>query len=238
MAVVVLEQARPKAIRRTVAYAAAVDDGTVTIEGVQGVLCQEIPENNTDSVPVLVDEQGSALETWKPDVLVDARMRKRPPEHFGIESAPLVVGLGPGFTAGVDCHAVIETLRGHDLGRVIWDGRAAEDTQAPGAVDGFTTERLLRAPAEGTFTSTRAIGETVAAGETVGEVGREPVRAAIGGILRGLMRPGTSVSAGEKIGDIDPRGKREYCFTVSDKANAVAGRVLEAIHIYLKRRVQ
>jgi xanthine dehydrogenase accessory factor len=163
-----------------------------------------------------------------PDVLVDAILAKR---NTGtrIEDAPLVIALGPGFNAGVDCHLVIETNRGHDLGRIIAEGSAAPNTGVPGDIAGYAAERVLRAPAAGVFVSSLDIGDTVRKGEVVGRVGEAPVTAAIGGVLRGLIAPRTAVEAGTKIGDVDPRGSIENCDTISDKARAIAGAVLEGI---------
>ena len=146
-----------------------------------------------------------------------------------LTDAPAVVGVGPGFTPGVDCHAAVETQRGHDLGRVLWDRPPAPNTGVPGDIGGYTIERLLRAPAEGTFVPLAAIGDTVQAGQTVGRVGEAPMRAQITGVVRGLLPEGTKVFAGMKAGDVDPRCRREHCFSVSDKARAVGGGVLEAL---------
>jgi len=177
----------------------------------------------------MVDEQASTISSWQPDVVVDARMLKRAPDDCDTSLAPLVIGLGPGFTAGRHCHVVIETQRGHDLGRVIRQGQAKTDTGIPDSVAGYGAERVLRAPLDGCFAGTAKIGDKVVAGQQVGAVEAEAVNAQIGGVVRGLLHSGVSVRRGAKIGDIDPRGVREYCFTVSDKANAVAGGVLEAV---------
>ena len=143
--------------------------------------------------------------------------------------APAVVGVGPGFTPGADCHAAVETQRGHDLGRVLWDHSPAPNTGIPGDIGGYTVERLLRAPAEGRFVPLAAIGDRVEAGQVVGKVGDAPMRAQITGVVRGLLPEGTPVFAGMKAGDVDPRCRREHCFSVSDKARAVGGGVLEAL---------
>jgi xanthine dehydrogenase accessory factor len=163
----------------------------------------------------------------RPGLLVDAIVAKR---NLGttIADAPAVVALGPGFVAGRDAHAVIETMRGHTLGRVILEGEALPDTGVPGDIGGFAEERLLRAPAAGVFASDLRIGDKVAAGQVVGRVGEAPVRSRLDGVLRGLLRPGLEVTAGFKLGDVDPRASRAHCFTASDKALAVAGGVLEA----------
>ena len=140
-----------------------------------------------------------------------------------------MIGLGPGFTAGRDVHMVIETNRGHDLGRILSNGCAEANTGMPGAIDGYTRERVLRAPADGAFQTPRSIGELVAAGEIIGTVAGQNVNSRIDGVLRGLIRPGTKVSRGLKIGDVDPRGRQQYCDTISEKARAIGGSVLEAI---------
>jgi xanthine dehydrogenase accessory factor len=166
-------------------------------------------------------------------VVVDAIMAKR---NTGttISDAPIVIGLGPGFTADADVHAVIETNRGHHLGRVILSGSAEPHTGVPGPTAGFTAERVLRAPCRGTFTGKRRIGDAVEAGEAVASVAGEPVVAKISGVVRGLLADGLFVKDGMKVGDVDPRGVQGHCFTISDKARAIGGGVLEAI-LYLLR---
>jgi len=227
--VAVLDLPEPRAVRRTVAFAAGVERGETSVDGVRGVLASEPPAGDPDHVTVIVDPEGATVSRWRPDVVVDARMRKQPPADLSMEDAPLVLGIGPGFVAGVHCHAVIETKRGPDLGRVLRDGSAAPNTGVPGEVGGVGEERVVRAPADGTLSARREIGETVSAGEVLAEVDGNPARARIGGVLRGLARSGLRVRAGEKIGDVDPRGDRTLAFRVSDKANAVAGGVLEAV---------
>ncbi|RMF84647.1 MAG: EF2563 family selenium-dependent molybdenum hydroxylase system protein [Nitrospirae bacterium] len=199
------------------------------MEGVRGRLVPAPEPRRGDHVGVLVDPEGASLATWAPEVIVDARMRKRPPADTSVDQARLVVGLGPGFRVGVHAHAVVETARGHDLGRVLWSGEAAPNTGVPGEIGGYREERVLRAPAAGVWKPAAAIGDPVAAGQEVGRVDGTPVVAAVGGVVRGLLRGGLEVRAGEKLGDVDPRGERRHCFTVSDKANAVAGGVLEAV---------
>jgi xanthine dehydrogenase accessory factor len=148
--------------------------------------------------------------------------------------APLVIGVGPGFVAGVHAHAVVETNRGHNLGRVLWQGQAERDTGVPAPVSGYTEERVLRAPKRGLFTTQHEIGDSVQVGDIVAQVDGRPVRAQIRGILRGLLKDGIAVEQGIKAGDIDPRGEAEYCYLISDKARAIAGGVLEAILHSLK----
>lgn len=231
-AVVMTELAEPTAVRRTAAFSEAVVAGTATVEGVVARRVDDVDDARrvvrAGEAALLVDPDGRRVVGLVPDVLVDARMAKR---NLGTRrrDAPVVIGLGPGFVAGEDVHAVIETNRGHALGSVILAGAAEPNTGVPGEIAGHGAERLLRAPAAGTLRALRAIGERVEAGDTVGEVAGEPVQAGIGGVLRGFLRDGSAVRAGQKIGDVDPRAKREHCFTVSDKARAVAGGVLEAI---------
>ncbi len=167
-----------------------------------------------------------------PRILVDARMRKETGDTH-ISQASFVIALGPGHTAGSDCHAVIETMRGHTLGRVIWSGAAAPDTGTPAPTEGRGSERVLRAPREGTVRWNRSIGDAVSQGERLGDVGAEAIVAPFAGVLRGRIADGTRVALGMKIGDIDPRAKREACFTISDKALAVGGGVLEAVLTWL-----
>jgi xanthine dehydrogenase accessory factor len=184
-------------------------------------------------VPVVIDPRGEVITRLRPTVVVDAIMAKR---NTGtkITDAPIVIGLGPGFTAGLDVHAVIETNRGHHLGRVILAGSAEPHTGVPGPTAGFTVERVLRAPCEGIFKGERRIGDAVEAGEVVASVDGRPVVAKISGVLRGLLADGLLVKAGAKVGDVDPRGVPEHCFTISDKARAIGGGVLEAV-LYLLR---
>ncbi|MDP6259430.1 MAG: selenium-dependent molybdenum cofactor biosynthesis protein YqeB, partial [Rhodospirillales bacterium] len=180
------------------------------------------------NIAVVLTNDWQGITSLRPDVLVDATLAKR---NLGtsIDQASLVIALGPGFEAGTDCHLVIETNRGHDLGRIIDTGRAEANTGVPGGIDGFTTERVLRAPTTGVFETDLDIGVMVQAGDVIGEVAGLPVTAEIDGVLRGLIRPGTEVGDDLKIGDIDPRGEASYCFTISDKARALSGSVLEGI---------
>ena len=238
MQVVVTELAQPTVIRRAVAVASAVYEGQVEVEGLVARLAESDEEIRAalakGQVPVVIDPRGEVLTRLRPTVVVDAIMAKR---NTGtrITDAPIVIGLGPGFTASLDVHAVIETNRGHYLGRVILSGSAEPHTGVPGPTAGFTAERVLRAPCEGTFTGKRRIGDPVEAGEVVASVAGRPVEAKISGVLRGLLADGLSVKAGMKVGDVDPRGVREHCFTISDKARAIGGGVLEAVLYLLSR---
>jgi xanthine dehydrogenase accessory factor len=231
--VAILELPEPLVIRRTVAFAEAVYAGEVRIEGLTGRRVEGAEEARreaqTGRVPVLVDPAGASIGALAPAVVVDARILKANRGDLGRELAPLVIALGPGYTAGADCHAVIETMRGHRLGRVLWQGAAEPNTGVPGVIGGRTAERVLRAPAAGEVQSEAQIGDHVAAGQVVATVGGAPVASPFDGVLRGLLHDGVFVAAGFKIGDVDPRGVREHCFTVSDKALAVGGGVLEAI---------
>ena len=182
---------------------------------------------------MIVDPEGASIRRLRPHVVVDAIMAKRNTGTH-ITDAPVVVALGPGFTAGVDCHAVIETNRGHNLGRVILEGSAEPNTGVPGTVGGESARRVLRAPTEGTFRAVRAIGDRVQEGEVVAYVDDAPVRSQLNGVLRGLLHDGFRVHRGMKVGDVDPRGVVAHCFTISDKALAIGGGVVEAI-LYLWR---
>jgi xanthine dehydrogenase accessory factor len=237
MQVVVTELAQPTVIRRAVAVASAVFEGQVEVEGLVAQLAESDHEIHAalaaGQVPVVVDPRGEVIARLRPTAVVDAIMAKRNTGATAITDAPIVIGLGPGFTAGVDVHAVIETNRGHHLGRVILSGSAEPHTGVPGSTAGFTVERVLRAPCDGTFTGKRRIGDAVEAGEVVASVAGEPVVAKVSGVLRGLLADGLPVRAGMKVGDVDPRGVREHCFTISDKARAIGGGVLEAI-LYLE----
>lgn len=236
--VVMTETAEPLAVRRRVAFAQAVYDGVCQVEEVTGRLCtaESVPAAlQAGEIPVLVDPQTHSLVQLHPFALVDAIMAKR---NTGtrLVDAPLVVALGPGFTVGVDCHAVIETNRGHNLGRVLWAGSAEPDTGAPGELPGVggRTSRVLRAPISGFVEPLVEISDHVQAGEVLavvrGSQGETAeVRAPFDGVLRGLIHPRVLVAAGMKIGDVDPRAAREHCFTVSDKSLAIGGGVLEAV---------
>ncbi len=224
---------RPTAIRRTVSFCSAVYEGAIAIEGVRGVLrraedLEALPEDGWDHVPVIVDPHSRLVALWRPDVVVDARILKTNLDNR-LSDAPLVIGLGPGLEAGRDVHFVVETMRGHHLGRIVARGFSQDDTGQPGEIGGYTRERLVRAPGDGVFVSRRAIGERVAAGEAIGSVTGAELRSAIAGVIRGLLWPGLEVTAGQKLADVDPRGDPELCRTLSDKARAISGSVLEIV---------
>ncbi|MDR1444278.1 MAG: EF2563 family selenium-dependent molybdenum hydroxylase system protein [Treponema sp.] len=226
------EVSRPTAVRRTVCFSQAVYEGSARVEDLTAVLVRDAGEARDcfvrGRIAVFVDPRGEIAGPLAPAVLVDAIMAKR---NTGtrITDAPVVIGVGPGFTAGLDCHAVIETKRGHTLGRVLTTGSALPNTGVPGDIGGFTVERLLRSPAEGIFEARANIGDRLRPGDVAALVGGIPIRAEIEGVLRGLLPSGIPVSKGMKAGDIDPRCEVSHCFSVSDKALAVAGGVLEAI---------
>lgn len=229
--VVITEIARPTVIRRTVAFAQAVFTGQATVEDVTALLTE--PDDIEQvlaggDIPLLIDPQGLCVARLQPTAVIDAIMAK---VNTGttMDDAPVVIGIGPGFTAGTDVHAVVETARGHYLGRVYLRGSAAPNTGMPGEIGGYTTERLVRSPGEGLFRSCRSIGDVVAKGETVAYVGEMPVTTAMAGMLRGLLQDGLPVFAGMKVGDVDARCERDHCFTISDKARSIGGGVLEAL---------
>lgn len=230
--VVMTDLPHPTSIRRTVAFSEAIVHGETTVEDVTGNRAESPAEAlkllNDGVIPVLADPECSCRTELKPHVVVDAILAKR---NLGtkITDAPIVIGVGPGFTAGEDCYAVVETMRGHTLGRVIYEGSALPNTNIPGLIGGFAGERVLRAPADGVFRASASIGDLVNEGDTVGYVGDMPMKCTISGVLRGLIADGTTVHRGMKSGDVDPRGEVSYCTTVSDKALAIGGGVLEAI---------
>lgn len=230
LAIAELEQ--PLTVRRKVSFAEAIFTGETRVEEVVAsriaVLEKAEEVLSRGHIPVLVDPQAHCLSNFSPQVLIDGRMSKLPPD-LDSSAAPLVIGLGPGFVAGENCHAVIETNRGHFLGRVIWQGPPEPDTGVPDSVREYSEERVLRAPADGYLHARAEIGDHIEAGQVIAEVGGEPVRAAFKGVLRGLAYPGLSVWKGLKIGDLDPRDDPRFCFYVSDKSLAIGGGVLEAI---------
>lgn len=229
---VMTEIAKPTAIRRTVSFCRAVWEGVATVEDVTARLAANATDakaiTRAGDIAVLVDPSADCVQALKPDAVIDAMLMKRN-LNTTIRDARAVIALGPGFTAGVDCHAVVETMRGHDLGRVLLTGSAAPNTGVPGVIGGYAQERILRAPCDGVWQTVLSIGERVEAGDTVATVAGEPVRTQLSGVVRGLLPDGTPVMRGMKSGDVDPRGIAEYCATVSDKARAIGGGVLEAV---------
>ena len=230
--VVMTDIERPTAIRRTVCFSQAIVHGETAVEGIPARLAHSPADAlellGKGVIPVLPDPEGTSIPVLKPDAVVDAILAKK---NLGtkITDAPVVIGVGPGFTAGVDCHAVVETMRGHYLGRVIHQGSAIPNTGIPGLIGGFAGERVLRAPADGVFRQLLEIGAQVKMGDIAATVNGEPMVCTLDGVLRGILADGTPVRKGMKAGDIDPRCKVEHCYCASDKALAVGGGVLEAI---------
>ena len=233
--VVMTDLPQPSAIRRTVCFSQAIVYGKFQVEGVDAVCARTQTDTEAalaaGKIPVLPDPEAACLSWLRPDVLVDAILAKR---NLGtrITDAPLVIGVGPGFTAKADCHCVIETMRGHTLGRVIRTGSALENTGVPGLIGGFSGERVLRAPCDGVFSPRLEIGASVREGDLAATVDGQPVVCTVGGVLRGILPGGTPVHKGMKAGDVDPRGDASCCNTASDKAIAVGGGVLQAILEY------
>ena len=223
---------KPTSIRRTVCFSEAILHGVCAVENITA----ERAKTKADAegiwarchIPVFADDGGTVLSLLRPAAVVDARLAKVNIDTH-ITDAPIVIAVGPGFTTGQDCHAVVETQRGHYLGRAIYEGSASENTGVPGNIGGYTVERVIRSPRAGVFHPIHEIGDQVFAGETVAYVDEEPVRCLIAGILRGILPEGTHVHIGMKSGDVDPRCKPDHCLCVSDKALSVGGGVLEAL---------
>lgn len=241
--VLILETENPSAIRRNVAFSEAVYNGTQTVEGLTCTLAKTVEEAvsllEERRLTMLIDPVGECIGQLRPMAVVDGILAKK---NLGTHKAmaPITVALGPGFTAGEDVDAVIETMRGHSLGRVIYEGEAIKNTGIPGVIAGFSKERVLHSPAAGVMRNVKKITDTVGKGETIALIetkeGDIPVVATIDGLLRGLIRDGYPVTKGFKIADIDPRLQEyENCFTISDKARCIAGGVVEAI-LYLKNK--
>lgn len=230
--VLILEVDNPTMIRRAVSFGSAIFDGEAVVEGVKSVRTYDTKEVReawkAGNVPVIVDDKCDILTEIEVDVLVDATLVKK---NLGTQRdmAKLTIGVGPGFKAGQDVDIVIETSRGHDLGRLIFKGCAKPNTGIPGEIMGFSEKRVLRAPCDGRIKNLLEIGELVEKGQIIAYVDDKPVKATIDGVLRGLIHNKLKVKAGLKIGDIDPRKEAGYCFTISDKARAIGGSVLEAI---------
>mgnify|MGYP001130500243 CR=1 FL=1 len=230
--IVLTDLPQPTSIRRTVCFSEALRLGEMLVEDVcarrAGTAQEALDISAAGDIAVLADPECALLPQLHPAALVDAILAKH---NLGTHRnmAPVVVAVGPGFTAGEDCHAAVETMRGHTLGRVIYRGSALPNTNIPGLIGGYAGERVLRAPADGIFCQKLEIGAVVRAGDIAGEVAGQPMRCTIDGVLRGILADGTPVFRGMKAGDVDPRCKPEYCTTASDKALAVGGGVLEAV---------
>lgn len=230
--VVMTDLEKPTAIRRTVAFSQAIVRGEAVVETVTAkraeAPAQALELLKQETIPVLADPEGACIPVLRPAAVVDAILAKKN-LSTKITDAPVVIGVGPGFTAGEDCHAVVETMRGHYLGRAIYQGSAQPNTGIPGLIGGFAGERVLRAPADGVFHQFLDIGAQVKMGDIAAEAGGVPMACTLDGVLRGILPEGTPVHKGMKAGDIDPRCSMEHCYCASDKALAVGGGVLEAL---------
>lgn len=235
--VLVLETANPSAIRRNVAFSEAVYQGTQTVEGLTCTLASSAAEAEErlkrGKLTMLVDPAGTSIDLFRPLIVVDAILAKKNLDTCR-DMAPITVALGPGFTAGLDVDAVVETKRGHNLGKVLYSGSAAPNTGIPGIIGGYGKERVIHSPAAGILRNAAKITDTVEKGQVIAYVetenGKISVYATLTGLLRGLIRDGYPVSQGFKIADVDPRlDEYDNCFTISDKARCIAGGVLEAI---------
>ncbi|MFV0464606.1 MAG: selenium-dependent molybdenum cofactor biosynthesis protein YqeB [Lachnospiraceae bacterium] len=235
--VLVLEADRPSAIRRHVAFCEAVYEETMTVEGVTAVRIQDLCEMqevfSNGQIPILMDPRGESIQRLAPDVVIDAIIAKR---NLGTQRdmASLTIAIGPGFVAGTDVDVVIETMRGHDLGRILYEGSAAPDTGIPGVIQGYGKERVIHAGKEGQIRTKSQIGDYVEKDQILacieGEDGHSQVTAELSGILRGIIRDGFFVTKGFKIADIDPRKEEKgNCDTISDKSRCIAGSVLEVV---------
>lgn len=237
--VLVLEIEKPTSIRRTVCFSEAVYEGKVEIEGISSTLVKNIQEIydawSKDSIPVVVDPKGEYINKLNPIAVVDAIIAKK---NTGMKKdiAPITIAVGPGFKAGTDVNIVIESNRGHNLGKLIFNGSAEPNTMEPGIVGGFTIERVLYSPDKGIVKLNSKIGDYVKIGDIVGYVNDKSINAKIDGVVRGLIREGIYVTKGMKIGDIDPRRDLEYCYTISDKARSIGGAVLEAVLILMAEK--
>ncbi len=237
--VIVCDLPQPSCVRRTVSYCNAIYEGDWEIEGVTSRHIDDLskigPTLEEGLVPILTLPDSLVRDFVKPDIFIDATLSKRPPD-YDLSWAPLVIGLGPAIEAGKQAHVVVETKRGHYLGRLVHQGQALANTGVPGAIDGVDRDRVLRAPRAGSIMNLREIGDRVEAGDIILTVDGEAVRSLIPGVVRGLIAPGFQVSKGQKIGDIDPRGEQDYVRTISDKGRTIAGGVLEAILAHFPSR--
>lgn len=234
--VIITELEKPMMVRRTVAFANCIYEKEWTVEGVTAVLTDEegVDQIVKDGkIPVVIDPSCKICQKKRPTVIVDAILAKK---NLGtkIDDAPIVIALGPGFTVGEDVNAVIETNRGHDLGKIILNGEAAPNTHIPGDIKGYTTQRVLRSPCEGIVKNQGEIGSMVKKGDIICTVNGVAVHAQIDGVVRGMIKDGLRVHVNTKIGDIDPRGEDKYCNTISDKGRNIAGGVLEAVLMLLR----
>ena len=236
--ILILDIEKPSSIRRSVCFSEAIYDGVTKVEN---IICKKVENENEIEkcwnekiIPIMVDEKGEIIKKIKPDVVVDSIIAKK---NLGTtkEMAPITIALGDGFEAGKDVDIVIETMRGHNLGRIITSGRAMKNTGIPGEIKGVSKDRVIYSLANGIFSSVKKIGDTVQKDEIIGYVGNVEIRGKISGVLRGIIREGYEVTENMKIGDIDPRiEEKNNCFTISDKARSLGGAVLRAIMFRLK----
>ena len=236
--ILILDIEKPSSIRRSVCFSEAIYDGIIQVEN---IICKKVENENEIEkcwsekiIPIMVDEKGEIIKKIKPDVVVDSIIAKK---NLGTtkEMAPITIALGDGFEAGKDVDIVVETMRGHNLGRVITSGRAMKNTGIPGEIKGVSKDRVIYSLANGIFSSVKKIGDTVQKDEIIGYVGDVEIRGKISGVLRGIIREGYEVTENMKIGDIDPRiEEKNNCFTISDKARSLGGAVLRAIMFRLK----
>lgn len=236
--ILILDIEKPSSIRRSVCFSEAIYDGIIQVEN---IICKKVENENEIEkcwsekiIPIMVDEKGEIIKKIKPDVVVDSIIAKK---NLGTtkEMAPITIALGDGFEAGKDVDIVVETMRGHNLGRVITSGRAMKNTGIPGEIKGVSKDRVIYSLANGRFSSVKKIGDTVQKDEIIGYVGDVEIRGKIFGVLRGIIREGYEITENMKIGDIDPRiEEKNNCFTISDKARSLGGAVLRAIMFRLK----
>lgn len=230
--IVMTEIDNPTTVRRTVAFSQAIFDNEIEIEGIKGIKVNNINEIHKEikkgNIPIIIDKEANIIKKLKPKVVVDAIIAKKN-LRTSINDAPIVIGVGPGFEAKKDCHLVIETKRGHYLGKVIEEGSAIPNTGIPGNIGGYTKERIIRASSNGKIKPVVKIGDYVKKGEVIAYIDGVEVVAEIDGIVRGMLQEGIEVFKGMKSGDIDPRCEKDHCFTISDKARSIGGGVLEAI---------
>ncbi len=236
---IILEKANPLSIRREVCFSSAIYEGKKEIEGVKAekINKDKLTFETEDFIQVSVDEKGESIEKLKPHVIVDAILSKRNFRHYNLDKY-FVIGLGPEFQPSKNCHVAIETNRGHNLGKIFDQSPPMAPTGTPAEINGYSEKRLLRAPVNGIVKNIKKIGEKVEKGNIICFVDNVPVKAEINGILRGLIHDGAGVGKMLKIGDIDPRGKKEFCYTISEKSRCVAGSVLLAIMANLPQLIK
>jgi len=239
--VVIVEIAEPTVIRRRVSFAQAVYENEVNVEGICGKLANTLEEamvlSEHDVIPVFIDAELENFKNKRPYVLVDAILAKK---NLGItmDTASVVIGVGPGFTAGIDVDAVVETQRGHDLGRIILRGSAQPNTGIPGNIGGYSLERVIKSPVEGNVRIIKDIGSIVESGETLATVNGVEVKTKISGVVRGMIQDGHYVLKDMKMADVDPRANVDNCFSISDKARSIGGGVLEAILYFTNKKIR